>query len=746
MNGKVTTFSDTSDTDTNAGARGKLWKRTPDASLGEPAVEITYYSATNLGSGQIFGLKATETYGNVRTTYQYDAWGRTWKVTTQYLSGNTVTYSHALEYGYDIAGNKTLSRLWPQGSASGIATTYSYDANGRMQYVFHPDGERTEYTYTNVGSVSSVSRRKSGGTGAVIASTGYTYNAKSFLTRVEHKNASGVVTLALDYVVDTSGKRTQMTETRLGQASQVTNYVYDAAGRLTSETVVGVRTTVFVYDKVGNRTSQSVTPAGGSTTSQSYSYDANDRLVSDGPYTYGYNAKGELTSRSQVGLGPVDEYAYTFEGRLSVQRHRASPMVAPTRQTLYSYDASGNRVGLTHQMSSNGTTWSTVDSTTFLVDVMQPYAEVVGEWDEVNVPLRAYYDIGLDRLRVVRDNAPANGPPSWASRWYLLDGLGSTRSLVDDSGIVQDGYRYDAFGTPTILSGGSGFANAFLFNGQQWDDAVGGGAGAGFTEGIYFLRARYYNSSTGRFLSQDPFLGEDERPNSLQRYRYAANDPVGFSDNGGEDESLSTQVGATLPGSATVAAANIGQIQALTAAETAIGSAVAAEESLVVGELIAQSSGSIWLPVSGISASVAILSGARWITQNSSGLITEFVISHTQEMLDWPRQDNSLWTSEGDGDSARLQRRMIRVGNSKPGNNGGYAAHHIVMKKDPQGANGGQWVLKSRKILERFGITVDDPANGVWLRTSTGSGTLHSTRRGHIQLYGRFVFPCIFDR
>jgi hypothetical protein len=63
-------------------------------------------------------------------------------------------------------------------------------------------------------------------------------------------------------------------------------------------------------------------------------------------------------------------------------------MAAPTRQTLYSYDASGNRVGLTHQVSSNGTNWSTVDSTTFLVDVMQPYAEVAGEWDEVNVRLR----------------------------------------------------------------------------------------------------------------------------------------------------------------------------------------------------------------------------------------------------------------------------------------------------------------------------------------------------------------------
>jgi RHS repeat-associated protein len=176
---------------------------------------------------------------------------------------------------------------------------------------------------------------------------------------------------------------------------------------------------------------------------------------------------------------------------------------------------------------------------------MQPYAEVAGEWDEVNVRLRAYYDIGLDRLRVVRDNAPANGPPSWASRWYLFDGLGSTRALVDDSGIVQDGYRYDAFGTPTTLAGGSGFANAFLFNGQVWDDAVGGGAGGGFSEGLYFLRARYYAAGAGRFLSQDPLLGEGANPASLHRYNYTDNNPVDHIDPSGECFSLSDTMMAT---------------------------------------------------------------------------------------------------------------------------------------------------------------------------------------------------------
>jgi len=86
--------------------------------------------------------------------------------------------------------------------------------------------------------------------------------------------------------------------------------------------------------------------------------------------------------------------------------------------------------------------------------------------------------------------------------------------------------------------------NPFLFNAQQFDQA----------SGDYFLRARYYDQSNGRFISQDPFGGRNGDPVSLHKYLYAGDDPTDMVDPGGQDETLagtltSSFVNATLTAS-----------------------------------------------------------------------------------------------------------------------------------------------------------------------------------------------------
>ena len=51
--------------------------------------------------------------------------------------------------------------------------------------------------------------------------------------------------------------------------------------------------------------------------------------------------------------------------------------------------------------------------------------------------------------------------------------------------------------------------------------------------GLYYLRARYYNPLTGRFLSRDPEDGKPVDPKSLHKYLYADGDPVNRWDSTG---------------------------------------------------------------------------------------------------------------------------------------------------------------------------------------------------------------------
>jgi uncharacterized protein RhaS with RHS repeats len=48
--------------------------------------------------------------------------------------------------------------------------------------------------------------------------------------------------------------------------------------------------------------------------------------------------------------------------------------------------------------------------------------------------------------------------------------------------------------------------------------------------GLYYLRARYYNPLTGRFLSHDPEDGKAKDPKTLHKYLYAGGDPVNAED------------------------------------------------------------------------------------------------------------------------------------------------------------------------------------------------------------------------
>ena len=196
-------------------------------------------------------------------------------------------------------------------------------------------------------------------------------------------------------------------------------------------------------------------------------YDQAMQLSSDGTYDYTYDANGRLTQRRNRGNGAVTRYTWSDADRLT-------SITAPSGATsTYRYDAFGRRL----EANDGGTVRRFVYSGWNLRN----------EFDGANA-LRATYVAGLfpdSVYEIVRDG----------TRYYpLFDGVGSVTTLTDATGTTVGRVRYSAFGVPQS----SGVTeNAVSFTGHQFDAAT----------GLIYARARYYDPTLGRFLSQDPECG-----------------------------------------------------------------------------------------------------------------------------------------------------------------------------------------------------------------------------------------------
>ncbi|MGC7846925.1 RHS repeat-associated core domain-containing protein [Desulforudis sp. 1088] len=109
-------------------------------------------------------------------------------------------------------------------------------------------------------------------------------------------------------------------------------------------------------------------------------------------------------------------------------------------------------------------------------------------------------------------------------RTYHFNLRGSTVALTDNNGAVTDRYQYAPYGE---LVGHEGTSDTpFLYNGR---DGVMTDA-----NGLYYMRARYYDPEIRRFVNKDVLVGSIEKAQSLNRYAYVNGQPVSQVDPLGE--------------------------------------------------------------------------------------------------------------------------------------------------------------------------------------------------------------------
>ena len=109
---------------------------------------------------------------------------------------------------------------------------------------------------------------------------------------------------------------------------------------------------------------------------------------------------------------------------------------------------------------------------------------------------------------------------------------GSVTNILSPAGTVVKGYDYDEFGQSS-KKGDDNFLNEMTFTGSVMDAS----------SGLQYMNARYYQPSTGRFLSQDTYSGNPYDPWTHHLYVYTGNNPINFIDPTGHSiESLQREL------------------------------------------------------------------------------------------------------------------------------------------------------------------------------------------------------------
>ncbi|QIB64764.1 RHS repeat domain-containing protein [Kineobactrum salinum] len=297
----------------------------------------------------------------------------------------------------------------------------------------------------------------------------------------------------------------------------------------------------YSYDNVGNMISREDELHG---LSETFTYDTLDRLTTaqlgtDAPTNYGFNSIGNMVEKSDVGTSylynlsklhavsditpssglPAHTFAYddngnmdTFDGSpMTTWSSYNKPVSITTASASYSFDYGPDRAryrkvhnGLTTHYVGNG--FEAINSMGLGFDTHRHYIRANG--------------------RVVMIREDINGTVQ--HRYVHTDHLGSVTALTElAANPVVERYSYDAWGLRRNPETWEPAAITSLekrgYTGHEHLDDV----------GMIHMNGRVYSPSLGRMLSPDPVTQAPENAQNYNRYSYAYNNPLTYTDPSG---------------------------------------------------------------------------------------------------------------------------------------------------------------------------------------------------------------------
>ena len=503
----------------------------------------------------------TKTDANKLTAWAYDTLAKgQLDSTTRYVGGVSGTAYTKKVTAYDANYHATGTQLVlpssdPLVTSGAVKATLDfstyYNIDGTQQYINEPAAaglaaEKVSSEFNGVGLPTSLS----GTTGYVL---GVSYSALGQTEQLTLGTSTATGTKKA-YLTNTyeegTGRLTQavLTDQTHGYELQELNYAYDDTGNVTSikdPTTLGGTSAAdnqcFSYDG-HRRLTEAWTPADGNCGATRTTAGLGGASPYWTSYTYTDSGLRSTETTHSTAATTTKNYCYS-----TAQPHALTATTTATSCTgvtpVYGYDSAGNTTGRPDGTATQSLTWSPEGK---LAELKEGAATTGYLYDaDGNLLIRRNASgetvLYLGTTEVHLDNATGK---YWGQRYYGFDGNAvalrsnktgtdtlcwlaadqhGTSSVALNSSTQAVTKRYTTpFGAPR--SGGTG----------SWpDDKAFLGKTADTSTGLTHIGAREYDPSTGRFISADPLL-ETDKPQTLNGYTYAANNPTSFSDPSGE--------------------------------------------------------------------------------------------------------------------------------------------------------------------------------------------------------------------
>ncbi len=363
----------------------------------------------------------------------------------------------------------------------------------------HPDqsGNSVRLVRRADGRISRIERKTGlGGGSAPDSISHHGYDALGRLASIRHEDAGGMLLHPNGELLYQRNAEEQIISEQ--HAGNIVSYSYDADAQLTeaAHDNPAYPDESYGFDPAGNRITSHRAPG-------TATVETGNRITAAGDFDFEYDAAGNLVRRTDTSSGEVAEFDYDHRNRLVLATVHPSLGAPATNTVEMAYDYLDR---LLYRIVDGQKIWFIHDRDHLMAEFADGAAQPSASY---------FYDPStLDRIYAAwRDDGIGE-------RWFLHDAIGSIRGITDANFLAMSWVDYDAYGN--LQSGALPAGDEPLrFAARPYLDAI----------GLYDNRRRYLDPELGRFNQEDP-VRHDGR--DFNFYRYAYNQPTGFTDPTGE--------------------------------------------------------------------------------------------------------------------------------------------------------------------------------------------------------------------